>query len=314
MPILEQWMLESYPEVVEQLHLHGMYADFAARLDVYREALVHAAATVSTIHEYGFDDILEHDIDRHLILSRLSSRIWSSNVSHVDSATALVPYLLDKHTVSNQIPHYCSLLEAPAKHATIQLRDELWEWCDIVEAKTASLDVAHLITREHFPCNVAAYTKEEYALVVRVPESADLLPLVGPNFVSSVNIRADGGLAERSIVFSGLPFRIPMVTNEQTLCRFRNFLPVLYLYDEGGLLVEYPWTPVTDFVRCLYPSSDMDMPPELDEGSDELQDFQATHPHTVQISEIRPMPSKEGPYISRRQRSRLHWDLVDIPF
>jgi len=44
MPILEQWMLESYPEVVEQLHLHGMYADFAARLDAYREALVHAAA------------------------------------------------------------------------------------------------------------------------------------------------------------------------------------------------------------------------------------------------------------------------------
>ncbi|MBB5422643.1 hypothetical protein HDG40_000784 [Paraburkholderia sp. JPY158] len=314
MSVLEQWMLESYPEVVENLQSNGMYADFAARLDADREELVNAAATVSAILKYGFDDILEHDLDRHLVLSRLSSRIWSRDVQHLDRATALVSSLLDKHTPSDRIPHYCSLLEAAAKHATIQLRDESWGWCDILEAKTASLDVAHLITREHFPCNAAAYTNEEYALVVRLPEGTDLPSLVAPNFVSSVNIRAGDGPAERSIVFSGLPFRIPMVANEQTLRRFRNFLPVLYLHDEGSLLVEYPWTPVTDFVRCLYPSIDMDMPPELDEESDELQDFQAAHPHTARISEIRPMPLKEGPYISQRQRSRLNWDLAEISF
>ena len=314
MPVLEQWMLESYPEVVAQLHLHGMYVHFVARLDVYREELVHAAATVSTIIEYGFDDILEHDVDRHLVLSRLSSRIWSSGLNHVDRATALVSLLLDKHTPSDRVPQCFSLLESPARHAKIQLQNEFWGWCDILGAKIASLDVAHLITREHFPCNVAAYTKEEYSLVVRLPEGADLRPLVAPDLVSSVNVRAGDGPAERSIALSGLPFRIPMVANEQTLHRFRNSLPVLYVHDEGGLLVEYPWTPVTDFARCLYPSIDMDMPPEYDDESDELQDFKATHPHTVRISDIRPMPLKEGPYISQRQRSRLHWDLAEIPF
>lgn len=246
MSVLEQWMLESYPEVVEQLRLHGMYADFAAKLEIYREELIHAAAAVATILEYGFDDVLEHHIDRHPVFSSLSSRIWSSNVKHLDRATTLVSFLLDKHTRSDRVPDHCSVVEAHAKHAKILLRDEFWGWCDISEARTASPDVAHLIIREHFPSNMAAYTNEEYALVVRVAEGTDLLSLVAPNFVSSVNIRAGDGPAERSIVFSGLPYRIPMVANEQTLRRFRNFPPVLYLHDEGGLLVEYPWTPVTD--------------------------------------------------------------------
>jgi hypothetical protein len=116
MAVLEQWMLESYPEVVEQLQVHGVYADFAARLNAYREELVQAAATVSTILAYRFDDLLEHDIDGHLVLSGLSSRNWSGDVQHLDRETLLVSVLLDKHAAFS-LPALSLRLAAGARKA-----------------------------------------------------------------------------------------------------------------------------------------------------------------------------------------------------
>lgn len=314
-PTLERWMQESYPEVVKKLQAESVYEEFRAKLNAYRERLADAALKVAPVEDYGSDDMLEYsDAASHRILSGLVALISSSHARELDERAMLQALLVDKHCRAKRRAFDYPVLNV-ARHTDVIIRKTTWGFCDVsaVEANTND-DVVYLLAREHFPPDLASKTEEEFALVVRIHADTDQLKLVAPRHMGSVNVATVADFPERSITFSSLPFCIPMLENEKILELFRNHLPVLYFHGETGLLVEYPWNPVTDFAEFLMPYADWDTPADWVDHSCDLTDFKANHPQSIRISEIRPMPLMMGPYLSKNQRFQLDSFDDEIPF
>jgi len=315
-PVVERWMRESYPEVIERLEEQGAYEHFRSHLDGYRENLCSAACEAEYILEYGSQDSSE-DGPGHIIFSGLISRLPADGIAPLDEKSLLLALMVDKHRKLLFQNRHDYSVHSVARHSDIWLPKSAWGRCDIVTATNKGADVAYILPREHFPPGLQRHTHEAYALVINVPSWVAPSTLVTPTHMETVNIAVGTKGNERFLMLGNCPFLIPLVANEPKLALFRNHMPVLYLGDDINLLVEYPWNPVTDFCRCMYPHIHMDMPPETDDESVDPDSFREAHPNAIRISEIRPMPLLEGPVLPWRELERLRrerFQAEPIPF
>lgn len=189
------------------------------------------------------------------------------------------------------------------------------EHCDVTKFKGAGIDVAHLLTREHFPRAMLACTHEEFALVIDVPTTISPSSLVSPRHIQAVSLQTPNCQYELFARLASCPFFIPLSANEEALSLFRNYLAVLYLHGDDAKLVEYPWTPVTDFTALMDENAYVDTPADEDIVGAAPADFKAMHPDAIWISEIRSMPLLAGPQPAQRSRRPFsHLDDEPIPF
>lgn len=316
---LERWMVESFPEVVTKLRESGEYEVFSRQLDVYREKLASAATSAGIVLEFGCDNPLESDYPgHHRIFSGLLARVATGQFPTLDEAQLLTALLVDKHAAQVVQPCDHSSSQAVVHQREVAIEAGDWGPCDMRNAKIADNSVAHLIPRQHFPAFADAHSSEDFVLVIRLPSDVPFELLIQQHPLDSMDITSDTNALgyERTLVLGGCPILMPMRANEDTLNLFRNKLPVLYAHDAGCVLVEYPWNSVADFSRYMHPIDDTtylsDQSPE--ESAHKSEDFLAQHPHTIRVSEVRPMPVLEGPHMSQRQREELSWALDEIPF
>jgi hypothetical protein len=315
--VIERWMTETFPEIVEKLEAEHAYGAFRDRLDAYLEVLRSASLQAERVVEYGSRDSLADEQSDHGMFSGLVSRVATGTIGSLDEEALLTSLLIDRYRRLGYGHRYS--LQSVAPHSEVWLPKEAWRWCDIAKARATPTDIAYLLPREHLPPDALTYTDEEYALVINVPTTVALASLVAPRGLDAINISTPDGRQERSLMLASCPFLIPMRANEDTLSLFRNDLPVLYLHEDGGLLVEYPWAPVMDFDEFLFPDVDWDWDmPEMSPGTEDefcdLQDFKAAHADMVRISEIRPFPLLVGPYLPWPRRIRLLAEKESIPF
>ncbi|MFM0350329.1 hypothetical protein [Paraburkholderia sp. RL17-347-BIC-D] len=312
-PVVERWMNESFPEVVQKLQAENSYEDFRNRLDAYLEVLFSAACSAEQIIEHGSCDALEDDSLGHRIFSGLASRIATSNIEVADEETLLVALLIDRFRLLGEGHDYS--LRSVARHTEIWKPENLSSQCDIIKFKAASIDVAHVLSREHFPRGMLSYTSEEFALVINVPTTISPSSLVSPRHIQAVSLQTPNSQYELFVGLASCPFLIPLSANEEALSLFRNYLTVLYLQGDDAILVEYPWTPVTDFTAFMSENDYMDSPPDGDIIGPAPADFKAMHPDVIWISEIRSMPLLAGPQPAQRSRRPFsHPDDEPIPF
>jgi hypothetical protein len=312
-PVVERWMNESFPEVVQKLQAENSYEDFRNRLDAYLEVLFCAACRAEQILEHGSCDALEDDSLGHRIFSGLAPRIPGSNIELADEETLLVALLIDRFRSPGEGHDYS--LRSVARHTNIWAPKGLWEHCDVTKFKGAGIDVAHLLTREHFPRAMLACTREEFALVIDVPTTISPSSLVSPRHIQAVSLQTPNSQYELFVRLASCPFLIPLSANEEALSLFRNYLAVLYLHGDDAILVEYPWTPVTDFTALMDENAYVDIPPDEDIVGPAPADFKAMHPDAIWISEIRSMPLLAGPQPAQRSRRPFsHPDDEPIPF
>lgn len=202
-----------------------------------------------------------------------------------------------------------------ARHTEIWKPENFWSQCDIIKFKAASIDVAHVLSREHFPRGMLSYTSEEFALVINVPTTISPSSLVSPRHIRAVSLQTPNSQYELFVRLASCPFLIPLSANEEALSLFRNYLTVLYLHGDDAILVEYPWTPVTDFTAFMHENAYVDIPPDEDIVGCDPVDFKAVHPDAIWISGIRPMPLLDGLQPPRRSYSPFsNPDDEPIPF
>ncbi|MGQ7935459.1 hypothetical protein [Paraburkholderia sp. D1E] len=312
-PVVERWMNESFPEVVQKLQAENSYEDFRNRLDAYLEVLFCAACRAEQILEHGSCDALEDDSLGHRIFSGLASRIATSNIEVADEEALLVALLIDRFRLPGEGHDYS--VRSVARHTEIWKPENLWSQCDIIKFKAASIDVAHVLSREHFPRGMLSYTSEEFALVIDVPTTVSPSSLVAPRHIKAANLSTPHSQYELFVRLASCPFLIPLFANKDVLSLFRNYLAVLYLHGDDAILVEYPWTPVTDFTAFMDENAYVDTPPDEDIVGCDPADFKAMHPDAIWISEVRPMPLLVGSQLPRRSRLPFsHPDDEPIPF
>lgn len=311
-PVVERWMAEDFPDVIERLNASKSYESFTERVEKYLEALQSAAAWAEQLRKHGSHDVLAEDQMGRGIYSGLAPCIATGKTGPDDDDGLLTALLIDRFNQLGNGHEYS--FQSVAPHTEIWLPDEAWGWCDIETAKATAGDVAYLLSREHFPPDMKSYTRERYALLIKVPAAVTPPALITPRHLDAVTISTAGIGRERSLRLASCPFLIPMVANEKVLSLFRNHLPVLYLYESGAVLVEHPWAPARDFTRLLHPHLEWDMPPEMDDEYCHAADFEAEHSDVMRVSEIRPMPLQVGPWIPWKRRFQLLNDDANIPF
>jgi hypothetical protein len=316
-PTLERWMLESFPDVVQQLKTAGEYECFVQQLDAYRESVSSASTSAKFALEYGPCDVLGRDrLWYHRIFTGMMSRIAMGHIHDLDEEQLLAAFLLDKHTPVDRQDVPRESIQRVARHTEVQAGKDSWDWWSMEKMQDATSQIAYLVPREHFPGQTKWHTHEEFALLVRVPANVPLSSLVTDDRLDAVNLVTEKDAYERCLALGGCPVLLPLEKNEESLNFFRNYLTVLYLQGPRCLLVEYRWNPVVDFDECMYPSDDegyygpmVDYYEEVEEVSHDLEDFKMKHPHAIRISEIRPIPLLKG---SQRPPLEPGWEL-DIP-
>ncbi|WP_343654384.1 hypothetical protein [Paraburkholderia caribensis] len=314
---LERWMVESFPEVVRKLRESDKYEDFERQLDGYREKLALAAASAYIALKHGTDNPFKSDASgHHRIFSGLMACVATGHYQMLDEQQVLEAILIDRHIAefartSDHIP-----MQATVYHPDTPVDRNAWDRCDMEKAEAAGLGVAHLVPRDHLPRFAEGCTSEEFALLVRVPPEVPFELLDATHPLDAASIGTDTANYERSLVLGGCPILLPMRANQDILNLFRNRLAILYAHDAGCVFVEYPWNPVTDFLRNMYSWDETYYltaePPE--EIVHDSNGFHEQHPHTIRISEVRPMPILEGPNMSKRQQDELFWAMPNLQF
>lgn len=278
--VVERWMHESFPGVVRELENHHIYAEFRVQLGEYLENLRSASFDAEYIIEHG-SVVAADDEEIYIAFSGLMSRIPAGAAMQLDEKSLLLALMVDKHSRSRSRIRHSYPAQSVARHSDIWIRERAWGWCDIRTAGAETSDIGYLLPREHYPPALRNRTDEQYVLAINTPYAIDPLVLVTPRELETVNLAVDERCEEQSLVLGGCPFLIPLVANEETLALFRNHLSVLYLRNGGQLLVEYPWNPVTDYSRYLYPHFDVDLPCAAEDDSVKLDAFREAHPDVV---------------------------------
>lgn len=317
-PTLERWMLESFPDVVQQLKTAGEYECFVEKLDAYRERVKSASVSASVALQLGSRNAAGRPgmLD-HRIFSGMMSRIAMGRIRDLDEEELLAAFLLDKHTPVDMQNISRKSTRTVARHAEVTAGEDSWDWWSMDKLQDSFDQVAYLIPRERFPRRTEWHTHEEFALLIRVPPDVSLSSLVTHDRLDTVNLVTGEGVYERCLTLGDFPVLLPLETNEEGLHLFRNYLTVLYLQGPRCLLIEYPWNPVVDFNEYMYPSDEeegyygpmVDYYEPVEGVRHHLEHFKVKHPHAIRISEIRPIPLLKG---SQRPPLEPGWEL-DIP-
>jgi hypothetical protein len=294
--VIERWMNEDYPDLIGKIKAGGTYDDFRRRLDAYRATLSFAAAMAEFALQGGHSSCVS-EYDEHIndeIFGGLFARVPFADIGKLDEESLLTAMLVDRftHSVGRYRHHQ---MHRAALHSSVTFREASWGWCDLAKVKATDSDVAYLLPREHFPMEIVHHTRERYALVIKACR-APLWSFASCSHASYINTNVGQCLS-----FAHEQLAISMHGNESTLLLFRNHLPVLYLFDDDGLLVEYEWDPCAD--GADYFKSDRHLHrTAMARKHTTLEAFKASRPDGILISAIRAMPLLEGPHIPARFR------------
>jgi hypothetical protein len=288
--VLSTWLEEDMPELVAGLREEGAYDTFQKQLSFYCERLSVAGALAdSFLHEtldYAQDDYWDFDVER--FFPGLLRRIQLGKVKKLEQLPTIVATLVDRFAHRRGLPfrdnhRICLHARLPA---------ERWDWCDLNQVKTAGDRTAFLLRKEQFPTFLGQYTNERYALVLNAPEGLRASALIYKTAYQQVDMAiTDAREVIAAIRLADKVPGIPFFANLSTLQLFRQYIPVIYLFeDEPPLLVEHPFSWMAygawhtrEALRIDDACSPDDMLWTKNRNADIL------------VNEIRPMPSGAGP-------------------
>jgi hypothetical protein len=299
--VLERWLAEDCPELVERLTGQDSYDAFAHNLDAYCRRLSAAGciadAFLGESLDYNQGEFRHFEWER--FFPGLLDQVQCGEIRSRENLPAVVALLVDRFSRIGEARWHDNTGYFP--HS--RLASTGWDWCDLAQVKAAAQGVAFLLQREHFPSQLTWRTNEKYALVVNPPPGTAAQSLIRKSPVPSVNrLKTSSGHTELCLTLSGQELAIPLIQHEHTLLLFRGFLPVVYLLDGDALIVEYEWNPIASGRRHLAQAR-----AEMDEAWEP-----SWRAETVLIDNILPMPLAPGPAPAPPKYSGPWEDL--IPF
>ncbi|MEI6001984.1 hypothetical protein H3V53_34105 [Paraburkholderia bengalensis] len=288
--VLSTWLEEDTPELMAGLREEGTFDRFQKQLSLYCERLSVAGALAdSFLHEtlnYAQDGYWDFDVER--FFPGLLRRIQLGRVRKLEQLPTIIATLVDRFEC-NRTAHYRDNVNI-CFHA--QLYAEGWDWCDLAQVKAANDTTAFLLRKEQYPRFLSSHTNERQVFVLNAPQRTSTHDLSSKTAHWQVDVEiAEPGKAIAGIRLAAHVPAIPFFENLSTLKLFRQYIPVVYLFDDAPpLLVEYPFSWMADgawFTRDALRIED----------SNSAEDMSWTEDGHVDalIREICPMPLGAGP-------------------
>jgi hypothetical protein len=286
--ILEKWLSEDWPEIIEGLNEENNLEAFRRNLKDYCNLLSAAGAIADSF----LDETLDYaqgeywDFDVEQFFPGLHHRVQLVEVKKLEQLPSIIAVLVDKFARKRHAP----LRDNDHYYPHSRLRSDGWDWCDLAQVKSTDDRTAFLLRKEHFPQHLGWSTRERYALVLNVSPETIASKLIDKAFPSYIDARTNstGKVIPCCHLRDGAP-AIPFLENLSTLRLFRRFIPVIYLLANEPLLIEYEWSMMANGNLYLREAREIedryasDSPANSNDNADAL------------ITQILPMPLGAGP-------------------
>ncbi|SFU25539.1 hypothetical protein [Paraburkholderia aspalathi] len=286
--ILERWLSEDWPELIEALTEEATLEAFRRNLIDYCSRLSAAGAIADSFLgetlDYEQGGYWDFDVER--FFPGLHRRVLFGKVKKLEQLPSIIAVLVEKFTRkchvriydNNKYPRYS------------RLPSEGWDWCDLAQVKHADDRTAFLLRKEHFPIQLGWETHERYALVLNASPGTSASTLIdhsSPFHIAPLT-NSSGKVIACCRPTEGVT-AIPFLENHSTLTLFRRFIPVIYLLPNGPLLIQYEWSMMATgnlYVREAREIEDRyasDSPANANDNAE------------AHITQILPMPLGAGP-------------------
>ena len=314
-PVLEQWFMHDHPALARKLVATSSTDTFRQHLDSYCRKLA-AAGDIADLFLnrtcYARFGSRKYDTER--FFPGVVQQVARDELQF-DELPWTVALMADRfsrrsHMQSHVVRHenYRIALHSLYRASPV-------DWPALEDVQSAPAGTTYLLRRDEFPAYLHFCTLEKYALVVKAsPGTREDSLIYGPR-PSFSTVESESGVIESWLTFSNGRFTIPMLRNEDTLLLFRNFLPVMFILDDGILLIEYEWNTMA-FGRLLLENARHVHATQRAGNAffEPLVNFKKKHPNCIVVSDVRPMsPEPEAAFELDEFACDEHWD-EPIPY
>jgi hypothetical protein len=238
---IASWLFEDEPSLKDELLEQGLFELFQQKLMQYCSELTEAAEIADELVEsrnFAYSDSVEDYGEPSS--PRLLFRTYHLAPRNIYKRySPIVNRLYDRFRHSSHIHQHDS--ERLAPHTQLH---EYWRWCDLDAVRAANDGTAFLMQYEDFPPDLKCRILESQAVVVPVKEDIKLSELVIHRWGVMKRNLSKSGVDDFVLSFSEDMLTIPLLRYETALLRFRNKLPIVYVWKDEIQLVEYDWNPI----------------------------------------------------------------------
>ncbi|WP_144141190.1 hypothetical protein [Paraburkholderia sp. BCC1884] len=297
--IIAQWLFDDFPEVVSQLGKQGTMESFRAKLTHFCTRMTAASAYAQTLNR-------GYPVDTRADLKETFSELQFPRQIDVDKEW-MAPLPIEVAVLYDRLRrHALRSRYETAPHERFSL--DGWSEFDLPQVRAAGNNAGYVLDSKHWPFGVFNLTSESVSLVVAAPQGATDYNLVWQDECVCLLSEAQDGTIETAESFAGGRLVLPLVRHEQFFRRLRSRLPVLYVFEDHVLLVEYKWNLVEAARLRFEEARNEDAKLAVGEGLSVKRRLSPASHH--RIEQLSPLPRATA---NKAQDENGSWDEYGMP-
>lgn len=283
--IVEQWLFDDYPKLLEALKLEQALDSFRAELANFCARMTAAGAYTQFLLTGWLPET------RANIQATFPELNYPRRISVDSRWNAQLP--AEMATLYDRRRREALDASWPSDHGARHERFGLHvlDGFDLAKIRESSSDTGYVFSSDLWR-NWFHQSREKAMLVVRPPAGMTESSCTSSKFSSTRCVEMPDGTIEAVAVFAGGDLLVPLARHESFFRQLRSRLPVLYVFDDFLLLVEYEWN-LIEFGTAQFERLRREDPSEAI-----LQRALVERPSTrrdLLIEHLRPLPVDESP-------------------
>jgi hypothetical protein len=233
--LIEAWFFEDYPEAKPALENQGTLHSFREKLAHFCVRMA-AASSFAQVLLWGFPADTRADV-KATFPELQYPRVVDVDSRWFASLPVEVAVLYDRLRRERIRDKFDSSRVAQYSRVNV----DRWSAFDLAQVRAADKNTAYVLNSVDWPIGLPNPTHEKVILVISAAPETSSQQLTWLDQSRNVISVAQDGAAEAAASFADDQLVLPLARHEDFFRRLRSRLPVLYVFEDHVLLVEYKW-------------------------------------------------------------------------